>query len=94
VVVWERGRNGREGSGDHQDHQDHQLVVRLGGALCDWPLGVLEAEVIGGEQGECEKENGRRDMGSRRKGLRHLSTAGLARGLGAWAGWTGWAGLG
>lgn len=57
--------------------------------------------MIGGKQGECEKENGRRVMEPRRKGLRHLSTAGLARrfwGLGwlvGWlAGWLGWAELG
>lgn len=31
----------------------------------------LEAEAIGGGAGECERENGKMEMGPRRKGLRH-----------------------
>lgn len=61
-------------------------VVRLGGALCDWLLG-LEAEVIGGARVGVQEKNGRW------KGLRHsTTTAGLARGLGLEL--AGWAGLG
>lgn len=55
----------------------------------------LEAEVTGGGAGERERENGKMEMGPRRKGLRHSTTAGLARGLGLeLAGWLAGLGLG
>lgn len=81
--------------GEERGGATHQLVVRLGGAGCDWPSRAWRAEVIGGAGGGASAREGKwkMEMGPSRKGLRHSTTAGLARGLGlelAWAGWLGW----
>lgn len=80
--------------GKREGRGHHQLVWSAWGERAVIGFRGLEAEVIGGGAGERERENGKMEMGPRRKGLRHSTTAGLARSLGLeLAGWAG-AGLG
>lgn len=82
--------------GEERGGATHQLVVRLGGAGCDWPYWAWRAEVIGGAGGGSECKRGKMEdgNGAKQKRAKTLDHCRLSSGFGAWAGWLAGLGLG